>query len=44
MFTKLQKTINIVMLVCPLSTWTNLAPTGQIFMKFDILIFFENMS
>jgi hypothetical protein len=27
-----------------LSAWNNSAPTGQIFMKFDIWVFFENMS
>ena len=37
--------------VCPsvrpsvrLSTWNNSALTGRIFMKFDIWVFFENMS
>jgi hypothetical protein len=28
----------------PPSAWNNSAPTGQIFMKFDVLEFFENMS
>jgi hypothetical protein len=27
-----------------LSAWYNSAPTGRIFMKFDIWLFFENMS
>jgi len=31
------------MSVCP-SAWNNLSPTGWIFMKFDIRIFFENLS
>jgi hypothetical protein len=30
--------------VRPLSTWNNSAPTGQIFMKFDIWAFFEYLS
>jgi len=43
-FTKLQKaTISVLMSVCP-SAWHNLAPTGQIFMKFCIWAFFENLS
>ena len=25
-----------------LSAWNNSVPTGRIFMKFDILVFFEN--
>jgi len=29
--------------VCP-SAWNNSAPTGRIFMKFDIWEFFENLS
>ena len=29
--------------VCP-SAWKNSAPTGRIFMKFDIWLFFENLS
>jgi hypothetical protein len=29
--------------VCP-SAWNNLAPTGRIFMKFNVLIFSENLS
>jgi len=33
---------DFVMSVC-LSTWNNSAPTGRIFMKFDIRIFFENL-
>jgi len=43
-FTKLQKpTISVLMSLCP-SAWNNLAPTGQIFMKFSIWVFFENLS
>jgi len=37
-FTKLQKTtwlLHVCLLVLP-SAWNSLAPTGQIFMKFDI--------
>jgi hypothetical protein len=30
--------------VRPPSAWNSLAPTGQIFMKFDLLVFFENLS
>jgi hypothetical protein len=40
-------TITFVMYVCPPAcptTWNNSAPTGRIFMKFDIWVFFENMS
>jgi len=44
MFAKLQKAISIIMFVYPLFTWTNTTPTGQIFMKFDIWLFFENVS
>jgi len=44
-FAKLQKAaVNFIMSVCPfvrLSAW-NLVPTGRIFMKFDICVFFEN--
>ena len=41
-FTKLRKaTISFVMSVRP-SAWNNSAPTGRIFMKFDIWLFFEN--
>jgi len=29
--------------VCP-SPWNNSAPTGRIFIKFDICVFFENLS
>ena len=29
--------------VCP-SAWNNSAPTGRVFMKFDIVVFFENLS
>jgi hypothetical protein len=43
-FEKLRKvTISFVMSVCP-SEWNNWAFTGRIFMKFDISIFFENLS
>jgi len=53
-FTKLQKsTVSFAMSVCPsvrmsvhlsvcLSAW-NSAPNGEIFMKFDILVIFENL-
>jgi hypothetical protein len=42
-FANLRKaTISIVMSV-RLSAWNNSAPTGRIFMKFDILGFFENL-
>ena len=42
-FAKLRKaTISFVMSLC-LSTW-NSAPTGQIFMKFDIIVFFEYLT
>jgi hypothetical protein len=48
MFTKLQKvTISFIMPaslpVCPPSAWNSLA-SSQIFMKSDILVFFENLS
>jgi hypothetical protein len=40
---KLQKvSINFVMLLC-LSAWNNSVPTGWLFMKFDIRVFFENL-
>jgi hypothetical protein len=43
-FAKLLKTtISFVMSVCP-SVWDNSAPTGRIFMKFGIWLFFENLS
>jgi hypothetical protein len=43
-FAKLRKaTISFVISVCP-SKWNNSARTGRIFMKFDIWMFFENMS
>jgi len=43
-FTKLRKaTISFVTSV-RLSAWNNLAPTGQIFVKFEIWVFFENLS
>jgi hypothetical protein len=42
-FAKLQKAvISIIMSIC-LTAWNNSAPTGPIFMKFDILVFFENL-
>jgi hypothetical protein len=41
-FTKLQEVaISFVLSVC-LPTWKSCAPTGWIFMKFDILVFFDN--
>ena len=51
-FTKLRKaTISFVMYVClPVrpsvrpSWWNRSAPTGRIFIKFDIWLFFENLS
>jgi hypothetical protein len=51
-FAKLRKaTISFVMSVrlsvCSpvhLSAWDNPAPTGRIFMKFDVWVFFENLS
>ena len=47
-FRKLQNaTISLVMafrLSGRLSAWNNSAPTGRIFVKFDICGFFENMS
>jgi hypothetical protein len=33
--------ISVFPLACP-SAWNNSAPTGRIFMKFDIWVFFEN--
>jgi len=43
-FAKLQKvTVSFVMSVCP-STWNTSAHTEQIFMRFDIWVFFENLS
>ena len=43
-FAELRKTTSIfVMSVCP-SAWYNSAPTGRVFMRFDIFVFFENMS
>jgi hypothetical protein len=43
-FAKLRKvTVGSVMSVRP-SAWNNAAPTGRIFMKFDIGTFFENLS
>jgi hypothetical protein len=47
-FAKLRKaTIVVVMSISPsvrLFAWNNLAPTGRIFMKIDIGVFFENVS
>jgi len=40
---KKKKTVNFVISV-GLSAWNNSAPTGRIFMKFDIWVFFENLS
>jgi hypothetical protein len=43
MFTELQRaTVSFIMSVRP-STWKNLAPTEEIFMKFDILSVFEKL-
>jgi hypothetical protein len=43
-FAKLRKTtFNIVMSVCP-SARNNSVPTERIFGKFDIRVFFENLS
>jgi len=40
MFEKVQKvTVSFIMSVHP-STWNNLVPTGQIFVKFNIDVFF----
>ena len=39
--------INFVMSACLFvrpSAWNKPAPTGQIFMKFDIWVYFENLS
>jgi hypothetical protein len=38
----LKRGSSFVMPVC-LSAWNNSPPTGWVFMKFDILIFFENV-
>jgi hypothetical protein len=39
-------TVSFIMFVCPSVlypfSWQSLPPTGQIFLKFDILVFFEN--
>jgi hypothetical protein len=48
-FAKLQKasigfTTHVCLPVCSPSALNSVAPTGQIFMKFDILVFFENLS
>ena len=43
-FSKLRKaTISFAMSVRP-SAWNNSTPTGQIFIQFDISVFFENLS
>jgi hypothetical protein len=45
-FAKLRRATISSMSVRPsvrLSVWKNLAPTGRIFMKFDIRLFFENL-
>ena len=39
----LAKFAKVFVHVC-LSAWNNSAPTGRIFMKFDFLVFFENLS
>jgi len=43
--------LSVELSVCPpvrpsvcMSAWNNAAPNGQIFVKFDISVFFENMS
>jgi hypothetical protein len=42
-FAKLrQATISFV--ICLSVCWNNSAPTGRVFMKFDIWVFFENLS
>ena len=40
---KISKSLNYLLHVRP-SSWNNLAPTGQIFMKFIMWVFFENLS
>jgi len=35
--------LSVSLSVCLLSAWNNSAPTGRIFMKFDIGFFFENV-
>ena len=43
-YAKLRKaTVSFVMSVCP-SEWKNSALTGRIFVKFESLVFFENLS
>jgi len=40
-------TVCLCLSVCPSvypSAWNNPGPTGQIFMQFDIWVFFENLS
>jgi len=42
-FAKLRRaTVSFVMSV--LSAWNNSAPTGRIFVKFDVSVFFETIS
>ena len=43
-FAKLQKATNSFVMSLRLSARNNLAPTGRIFMKLDIWVFFENLS
>jgi len=44
MFTKFQKaTISFIMFAHP-AAWNNLVPITWMFMKFDIWVFFENLS
>jgi len=47
-FAKLRiATISFVISVCPserLPAWNNSASTGRVFLKFNIRVFFENMS
>jgi len=41
-FSRFGRVVNCVVSVCP-SAWNNLDPTGQIFLKFDVRVFFENL-
>jgi hypothetical protein len=43
-FAKLRKETISFATPVPLSAWNNSTPTARIFMKFDIWIFFENLS
>jgi hypothetical protein len=42
-FAKLQEVAIGFVLFVHLPAWNSSAPTGWIFMKFDILVFFENL-